>query len=355
MAEQGLTAMLVTNGMNRRYLSGFTGSSGALFLTLGAAYLVTDFRYFEQAAQQAGHWTLWKQSGDLTAAIVELLKEQSPTRLGFEADDLTVSMYNTLTRGAPSAIEWVETQGLVRSLRAVKSAEEVALIRQAQAITDEAAKQLPRLIQPGRREREVAWELEQLLRELGADEPAFAITVASGANAALPHHKPSERQIGPNETVLVDFGAKLQGYHSDMTRTYFTGEPSEQYRRVYGIVLDALQEAERQLKVGHDLRAGDAIARDLIGAAGHGEAFGHSLGHGVGLDIHELPSLSFRAEEGSTLPASSAITIEPGIYLPGWGGVRLEDLALITDEGVEILTQTPLDVDAWRKGQEDGK
>lgn len=350
MAQQGLDAFLVTEARNRRYLSGFTGSSGALLVTAMERYLITDFRYFTQVGQQAPDWTLWKVKQNLADGITSLLNEVLPKRLGFEADGMTVAELRNYQKEAPAETAWVETEDALRHLRAHKEAGEQDSIRRAQAITDEAATHLPRLIQPGRTERQVAWELEKLMRDLGADGPAFEIILASGTNAALPHARPTERAIESNEVVLVDFGAKLDGYHSDMTRTYFTGEPSERFREIFGIVLGALERAEQAMKAGLNARAGDALARDFIKEQGYGEFFGHGLGHGVGLDIHELPPLSFRAAEGLTLEAEQIVTVEPGIYLPDWGGIRIEDLVRVTPDGIEILTQTPKSVDAWGTG-----
>lgn len=351
IAEKELDALLVTGDNNRAYLSGFTGSSGALLVTPDATYLVTDFRYFEQAGRQAPDWELWKQTGSVSQAIGELLKKVAPARLGFEADALTVSEWRTYQKAGPEGVEWVETEGVVRRLRARKSADEVEAIRRAQRITDAAALQLPRIIQPGKTEKEVAWELEKTMRDLGADGPAFEIIVASGPNAALPHHHPTDRTIGENEIVLVDFGAKLDGYHSDMTRTYFTGEPPAEYAHIYNIVLDALDLSEQGIKAGVGAKAADAIARDFIGEHDHPNDFGHSLGHGIGLEIHELPPLSFRAQDEEKLEVGQIVTIEPGIYLHGWGGVRIEDLALVTEDGIEIFTTTTKDIDAWQKAQ----
>jgi Xaa-Pro aminopeptidase len=349
LAELQVDAFLITDEKNRAYLSGFTGSSGALLVTVDDAYLMTDFRYFEQAERQAPDWTLWKQTGALTDAVSALLDEVKAGRVAFEADAMTVAEWRKYQ--AKEGAEWVATEEVVRRLRAVKRGDEVEAIRRAQRITDEAARELPRLIQPGRTEKQVAWALEKLMRDLGADGPAFEIIVASGSNAALPHHRPSERVIQEDEIVLVDFGARLAGYHSDMTRTYFTGEPPEEYARIYQIVLDALHEAEQRITAASGARAMDAVARDFIGEQGYREAFGHGLGHGVGLDIHEMPGLSFRVSEEELLEAGHVVTIEPGIYLPGWGGVGIEDLALVTEAGVEIFTETTKDIDAWRKGQ----
>jgi Xaa-Pro aminopeptidase len=351
LQEQELDAFLVSDSKNRVYLSGFTGSSGALLVTTDQAFLITDFRYFEQAERQAPTWTLWKQTASLFEAIRALVEEIAPSRLGFEADVVTVSDWNRFRKEGPGETEWIETSGLLPRMRAIKSPEEVALIRAAQRITDEAATHLPRLIQPGRTEKQVAWDLHLLLHDLGADGPAFDSVVASGPNAALPHYRPGDRVIEAGEIVLVDFGARVGGYHSDMTRTYFTGEPGEEYTRIFNIVLDALHQAEASIQPGLGAKAADAVARDLIQGHGHGEHFGHGLGHGVGLDIHELPSLSFRVSEEEQLQAGNVITIEPGIYLPGWGGVRIEDLALVTEDGIDIFTTTPKDPDAWRKGQ----
>lgn len=352
LKNQNLDAFLVTDAINRTYLSGFSGSSGVLLVTSADAYVVTDFRYFEQVGRQAPDWTLCKQSKSLTETVGDLIKETSPFRIGFEADALTVSEWNAYRKAGPDAAEWIETEGLLRQMRSRKAEHEVEAIRRAQRITDEAAMHLPRLIQPGKTEKQVSWELEKLMRDLGADGPAFEIIVASGPNSALPHYHPGERVIGANEIVLVDFGAKLDGYHSDMTRTYFTGEPSDEYAHIYNIVLQALYRAEDAIRAGVGAKAADAVARDYISEHDHPDDFGHGLGHGVGLDIHESPSLSFRAKEEEKLEARQVVTIEPGIYLPGWGGVRIEDLALVTEEGIEIFTTTTKDIDAWRKAQD---
>ncbi|MGB0385296.1 MAG: M24 family metallopeptidase [Ardenticatenaceae bacterium] len=350
MAQNELDAFMVTEGKNRRYLSGFMGSSGVLLVTNEAQYLLTDFRYFEQVARQAPSWSLWKQKMSQTqqAAVCDLLEEVKPGRLGIEANVLTVAEWDEYQEKGPKESTWVATKDVIRNLRAIKSADEIERIRHAQRITDAAGAQLPLLIEPGRTEKQVAWELEKLLHDLGADGLAFDIIVASGPNSALPHYRPADRVIEQNEIVLVDFGAKWDGYHSDMTRTFFTGEPTPKYNRVYHIVLDALHKVEQTIKAGFGLKAGDAIARDFIKAHDHGEHFGHGLGHAVGLDIHETPKLSSRAEEEETLAANNIMTIEPGIYLPGWGGIRIEDLALITQNGIEIFTTTTKNIDAWR-------
>lgn len=350
MAEHDLDAFLVTNDQNRRYLSGFTGSSGALLLTRDQQYLVTDFRYYQQSTQQAPDWPLHKQGKtNLQQAVSDLLNKVRPARLGFEANALTVADWQTYREKGPDATEWVPSTDIILKMRASKEEAEIEGVRRAQRITDQAGTQLPLLIEPGKTEKQVAWELQKVMRDLGADGLAFDIIVASGPNSALPHYHPGDRIIGENEMVLVDFGAKLAGYHSDMTRTFFTGEPTAKYHEVYHIVLDALHKAENTLKAGFGLKAGDAIARDFIKEAGYGEQFGHSLGHGVGLQIHEEPKLSFRAEEEDKLMVNQLVTVEPGIYIKGWGGIRIEDLVRITQDGVDILTRTSKDIDTWRK------
>ena len=351
MAQHNLDAFLVTHAQNRHYLSGFSGSSGALLLTRDQPYLVTDFRYYQQSASQAPNWQLYKQKTSLQQAVNDLLNEVKPARLGFEANSLTVADWQTYCEKGPKATQWVPSKDLILKRRASKTEAEIESVRQAQRITDQAGTQLPHLIEPGKSEKQVAWELEKVMRDLGADGLAFDVIVASGPNSALPHYHAGDRIIGKNEIVLVDFGAKLAHYHSDMTRTFFTGEPTAKYHEVYHIVLEALHKAEETLKAGFGLKAGDAIARNLIKEAGYGEQFGHSLGHGLGLHIHEEPKLSFRAKEDELLAVNQLVTIEPGIYIEGWGGIRIEDLVRITQDGVDILTTTSKHVDLWRKGR----
>lgn len=351
MAQHNLDAFLVTNTQNRHYLSGFSGSSGALLLTTDQPYLVTDFRYYQQSASQAPDWRLYKQKTSLQQAVSDLLNEVKPARLGFEANSLTVADWQTYREKGPKATEWVPSKDIILNMRACKEESEIERIRRAQEITDQAGTQLPLLIEPGKTEKQVASELQKLMRDLGADGLAFDVIVASGANSALPHYRPADRIIGENEIVLVDFGAKLADYHSDMTRTFFTGEPTAKYHEVYHIVLQALHKAEETLKAGFGLKAGDAIARNLIKEAGYGEHFGHSLGHGLGLQIHEEPKLSFRAKEDQLLALNQLVTIEPGIYIADWGGIRIEDLVRITQDGVDILTTTSKDIDIWRKAR----
>ena len=350
MRDVGVDTFLVTNATNVRYLSSFTGSNGTLVITDDAQFIVTDFRYFEQAAHEAPDFQLVRQTGGLPNAIAEALQLAGSRRVAFEADDVTVALFDELQRHAPQGVRFEPTREVIIRLRAVKDADEIETLRRAQRITDEAFERWVALVQPGITEAELAWKLEIILRELGAQGPSFDIIVAVGDHSALPHYHPvpGDRAVRPNDIVLVDFGALVDGYHADMTRTLYVGDPDERFREVYSAVLEALHHAETHLRAGMSNRDADALARDLLTARGFGEAFGHSLGHGVGLEIHEFPRLSPRAAEDEIVPAHSVVTIEPGIYLPGWGGVRIEDLAVVHEDGIEILTRSPKAVDFWK-------
>lgn len=351
MAENQLDAFLITDDHNRRYLTGFTGSSGNLLITKESQVIVTDFRYFEQVRRQAPSWELWKQKMTLQQATSDLLLEVKPKKIGFESKVLTVHDWQFYREKVGQNTSWFSTDDILRGIRGIKNRQEIEAIVKAQSITDQAATYLPRLIESGKTEKQIAWELEKQLRDLGTDRLAFEIIIASGPNAALPHHRPGNRVIQDNEMVLVDFGATWNGYHSDITRTYFTGEPTERYAKLYHIVLQALEKVQQTIKAGFGLKAGDAVARELIKAAGYGDYFGHGLGHGLGLQIHEMPRMSYRTAETEKLFANHVVTIEPGIYIPQWGGIRIEDLVLITQDGVQIITKTSKDIDLWRRGR----
>lgn len=350
MQQVNADAVLITQYENRRYVSGFTGSNGALLITPDDAYIVTDFRYFEQVAHEAPGFTLHKQIELMRDALAELLEQVQPERLAFEADGLTVAQYKNRREVAPESITWIATEGLVEQLRVRKDDEEVANLRRAQEITDRAFERFLQLVQPGRTERELAWELEVTLHELGGDK-AFDIIVAVGENAVLPHYKPSpgERVVREGDMVLVDFGARVAGYHADMTRTLYVGEPDEKYRTVYETCREALELAEREIHAGMNVHAAHDVVHDFLEERGYGENFGHGLGHGVGLAIHEEPKMGPHAPKDGIVPAGSAVTLEPGIYVPGWGGVRIEDLVIVRTDGLEILTQSTKDIDAWRR------
>ena len=346
---QGLDALLISGPQNRRYLSGFTAreeilneSCGSLMVTPEALFLFTDFRYQEWAAAEAPNYEILLYKAGLGSALAEYLGRLKIGRLGFETPYLTYGQYQRLTQAAADAgleVDWVPTEGLVESLREMKAAAEVAAVRRALALTESVFEEVAALLRPGLSESQVAWEIERRLKEQGAEDLAFTPIVAAGANAARPHHRPGDYALQAGEPIIIDMGARVDGYCADFTRTLILGEPDDHFRKVYALVRQAQAWAEAELKAGLDSLEADALGREVIAQAGYGEAFGHSLGHGVGLAVHEAPSLSPVKEKSTVLKAGSIVTVEPGIYLTGWGGVRLEDMVLLNPDGAEVLTR----------------
>ena len=326
--------LLVTNVVNLRYLVGFSSSNAALVVEPERVRLFSDFRYAEAARAVEGvEFVETKRS--LVAALAELLEG----RIGFEADAVSYASWETLCAGG---LDLVPRRGLVEALRAVKDEEELDAIRRAGAITSAAYERLAEERFVGRSERELAWRLDELFRELGAHAPAFETIVASGANGARPHARPGDRVVEAGETVVIDAGALVDGYCADCTRTFAAGPLPEELTRAYAVCLEgqlAGLEATRAGVTGVDA---DAAARERIEAAGLGEAFGHGLGHGVGLQVHEAPRLS--RESSDTLAAGNVVTVEPGVYLEGLGGIRIEDLVVVTDGEPEVLTSSTKDL-----------
>ena len=337
MEEKNLPALLITQAENRRYLSGFTGDAGMLVITPEHAILSTDFRYWEQAAKQALDFNVYQAKGRMRDYLPGLIEAaDKPSRIAFESATVTVAQLEEM-QSTLSDVEWIKTNGLIEQARWVKDADEIALIQKAIALAEEGYAYLLKVLKPGMTERAAAWELEVYLRTHGADDLGFDTIIASGPNGAMAHHEPGERVLRAGEPIIIDWGARIDGYRSDMTRTIVFGEPDAKFREVYDIVLRAGMNAINHIRAGMNGKEADALARDVIVAAGYGEQFGHSLGHGVGLATHEGPRASFMAEE-EKLPVGAVITIEPGIYLPGWGGVRIEDMVLVKEDGVEVLS-----------------
>lgn len=334
-----LDAMIVSRPENRRYLSGFTGSAGALIISREAAVLATDFRYYTQVAEEAPDFDLAQVGYQFTERLPELLADIGARRVGLESEYVTVAEFERWREAAPD-VEWVPTADLVEDLRAVKSAAEIEAVRRAVAVADEAFARVVQTLQPGMTEREVAWALQMALHDLGAERPAFDIIVAAGPAGAKPHARASDAEIPAGVPIVIDMGAVVDGYCSDMTRTVVIGEPDERFREIYSLVLEAQRAAEEGIHPGMTGVEADALAREIIKAAGHEEHFGHGLGHGVGLAVHEAPRLSFTADDEPLQPGM-VVTVEPGVYLPEWGGVRIEDIIVIREDGAEILTQTP--------------
>ena len=335
-----LDAFFVSSPENRRYLSGFTGSAGFLVISRDAAVLATDFRYTEQAGLQAPDFRIDRISGGLSWAP-ELFKELGVKRVGFEAGHMTVALHSAIVNAIKEVeggdgISLLATSQFIDPLRAIKDPDELALVTRAMEIADHAFAVVSPTIEVGDTEESVAWRLEWAMREAGAEALAFDTIVASGPNAAKPHHHPTERRIGAGEPVVMDFGARYMGYNSDMTRTICLGEPDEMFRVVYDTVLNAQLTAS--VTVTPEMNSGecDGIARDIIDKAGYGERFGHSLGHGIGLAVHEYPRVSPRTDD--PLVDGTIFTIEPGIYIPGWGGVRIEDTVVMENGKVRSLT-----------------
>ncbi len=340
--ELDLDAVLISNDTNRRYLSGFTGSAGYLLISHGAAILATDFRYVEQSRLQAPDFEITRITGDFSTWVPQLISEIKPKRIGFESDDLTVAAHQRLVKAArkvapASRPKFITTTDLVETLRATKDAQETDAIRAAAKLADAAVEYASTVLQPSMTEKELAWSLEKFLREEGSEELPFEIIIASGPNAARPHAQPSDRQIHHGEPVVIDLGGRVNGYTSDITRTICIGEPDETFRKIYRIVAQAQHAAINHLQNGSRASEIDRAARDAIAKEGYGEAFGHGLGHGVGLQTHEAPSLSSKSED--ILSTNMVFTIEPGIYLEGWGGVRIEDMVLLGSNGPSIITK----------------
>ncbi|MFC4636796.1 M24 family metallopeptidase [Deinococcus hohokamensis] len=332
MAQAGVDALWVSDPANVRALSGFTsGKDGKVLVTPQGATLYTDARYTVQAQEESPLPAVIARPPDTYRDAAAAL---SGLRVGFEADHLTVSGLDDLREHWADAT-LVPVRGLIQKIRAIKTPEEIEAIRAAQALADQVYNEVRPMIQAGVRELDVALEIEMRLRRAGA-ENAFDVIVASGPRGAMPHGVASARVIEDGDLVTVDMGARLGGYNSDMTRTVAVGQPSEELARIYRAVLEAEEAAVAA--VGPGVRAADldALARDILTRHGLGEAFAHSLGHGVGLDVHEAPGLRGTSED--VLERGMIVTIEPGAYLPGLGGVRIEDLVLVTDAGHEVLS-----------------
>jgi Xaa-Pro aminopeptidase len=349
LREREVDVLLVETPINLRYLTGFTGSHGLALLaadqadgsTLAPQRFLTDFRYATQSGEQVPEaFEREIVAGELLDAAVGALPAPRG-RLGFDEASLSVARHRKLVQLLPEGWELVPCAGVVERLRAVKEPGEIALIRAACELADEALRGVLEAGVVGRSEREVAIELELRMRRLGAEAPSFPSIVAFGPHAALPHAQPREAPIPPEVLLTIDWGALHDGYCSDCTRTFATGEAiGDEAREIYALVLRAQEQGLAAVKAGPNGREVDAVAREVIEQAGQGEHFGHGLGHGVGMDIHEGPRLSRTAGEEPLL-AGNVVSVEPGVYLPGDLGVRIEDLVVIEDEGCEILTSLP--------------
>lgn len=337
MKEQGIEALLITHPVNRRYLTGFTGTAGVVLITGSEQILITDFRYVIQVREQAPHMTLVEHQGAIYQTVGEECQKLGIETLSFEQEHLTFAEFLQL-KEAVGQIKLLPTSGIVKELRMVKEAAELALMKEAAQIADKAFMKILNELKPGVREDEIAFKLEFAMREMGATSSSFDMIVASGKRSALPHGVASDKVLEHGDLVTLDFGAYYQGYASDITRTVVLGKPSEKQKEIYDIVLEAGKRTISALRPGLTGKEADAIARDYISAHGYGQYFGHSTGHGLGMEVHELPILSTRG--GTVLAPNMVVTVEPGIYLPELGGVRIEDDVVITATGCEVLTHS---------------
>jgi Xaa-Pro aminopeptidase len=338
LAERELDSMMVTNLVNVRYLTGFTGTNGACVVTPEERLFFTDFRYVEQAREQAPDFELLQAGPRMLEDVAQRLRG----RAGFEDDHLSVAAHRKVADKAPDGVELVPAGGLVEGLRAVKDETEVATMVVAAELATAAYDSLRERGLAGRTEREVARGLVRFMEDAGAEAPSFPPIVAAGAHGALPHAVPRDVEIPRDTLVVIDLGAVLDGYCSDCTRTLATGSLSDDVLEVYELVRQAQLDALAATSAGAELKAVDAVARERIDAAGHEEHFGHGLGHGVGLEVHEAPRIGKSAE--GELEAGNAVTVEPGVYVPGEFGVRIEDLVIVTEGEPQILTGFPKDL-----------
>jgi len=340
ITEKGLDALLLSQPENLRYLSGFTGSSGWLLISGQNAILATDFRYVEQAKGESPDFEIIQTKQDLRDWLPGLVSDLGWHKLGFEANFISYEGYHKLSKAIKTKqvnLELVPTTGIVEQLRSIKEPEELGFIIKAAALADNAFEQAKAIIRPGITEREAAWEIEKILRQEGSEGMPFEIIVASGPNSALPHARPTEKTIRSGEPVLIDMGARINGYCSDFSRTLFLGKADKTFREIYDIVLKAQATTIEGIKSGMAASQADQWARSIVEQAGYGDAFGHGLGHGVGLAVHEFPALG--PSSSDSLADGMVFTIEPGIYLGGKGGVRIEDMVVLENGKAKVLTK----------------
>jgi len=340
LSEREIDGIFISQPENRRYLSGFDGSAGFLLVTPKNKILATDFRYITQAKNQAPDYEIFPITNDIDNWFPRLVAELEIKRLGFEAGHVTFALHRQLCdilNKGKSQLKLIPVDGMVESLRAIKEPEEIELITRAAEITDAAIEYIQDKIHPGMTERELAWEIEKFLREKGSETTPFDIIVASGQNSALPHAKPSAHTIHSGEPIMIDIGARIGGYCSDLSRTICLGTPDNTFKKLYDTVLGAQLAAMAIIKEGMSGAEADNLARVVIEQVGYAEAFGHGLGHGVGLAPHEPPRLGPNSPDH--LVNGMVFTIEPGVYIDRWGGVRIEDLVVMESGKVREISK----------------
>lgn len=339
MNEKGIDAVLLVGDYNRNYLSGFTGNESFSVITQNKAFFITDSRFTEQAKDQVKDYEVvqYNKNTSFQEFLGNLVKENGIKKLGFEEDIISVGTYNLYK--SKIQCEMLPMEGMVEKIRILKDESELKLIRKAAEIADKAFEHMVKFIKAGMTEREIGLELEFYMKKLGATDLSFPSIVASGVRSSLPHGEATDKVVNKGEFLTLDYGCVYEGYCSDMTRTVVIGEPSEKMKEVYNTVLEAQEKALKAYKPGACAIDVDETARGYIREKGYGDYFGHGLGHGVGREIHEAPSVGYRSTE--ELKPGMVVTDEPGIYIPGFGGVRVEDLLVITESGSEVLSKSP--------------
>ncbi len=344
MKEDGVGALLVTRHENVRYLTGFTGSAGAVLVGPGKPWLITDFRYQLQSSRETEGIEILIQKTDFPSALRETADRIGAKKIWF--DESAVSM-EALNRLRKKRLTLKGHKDLVAELRRLRDKREVACIRKAISRAEESLRELKKYVRPGARERALALTLEFLMREKGARKAAFDTIIASGKNGAMPHASVTDKRLRDGDMVTIDFGAEADGYSCDITRTFCVGRPTARQHEIHSLVLAAQTAAIKSIRPGMSCNAIDAEARGCIKAAGHGEHFGHGTGHGVGLMVHEGPSVSPLSKDFAE--QGMVFTVEPGVYIPGWGGVRIEDMVLVTKTGSTVLTSLPRELEGIKR------
>jgi Xaa-Pro aminopeptidase len=334
--QLGIDGLLVASTYNRRYMTNFTGSSGVVLISKDKAQFITDFRYVEQASKQCEGFDIVQHMGTIIEEVATQVEALGIKKLGFEQDHLTYASFRSYEKAVKA--ELVPVSGVIEKLRLIKTSSEIKILKEAADIADAAFKHILDFIKPGKTELEVSNELEFFMRKAGATSSSFDIIVASGYRSALPHGVASDKLIESGDFVTLDFGAYYKGFVSDITRTVAVGEPDAKLKEIYDIVLEAQLRGMAGIKPGMTGKEADALTRDYITEKGYGEYFGHSTGHGIGLEVHEGPALSSKSD--IILEPGMIVTVEPGIYIPGLGGVRIEDDTMITETANETLTHS---------------
>ncbi|RXI96166.1 aminopeptidase P family protein [Anaerobacillus alkaliphilus] len=332
LTNLGLEALLITSPYNRRYLSEFTGTAGVLLVSMSDAYVIVDGRYTDQARTQAKEFAVVEHNKNLLEVLASLLETLNIRKLGYEADHTSVTQLNTYQKTLHT--ELVGTSNIVESLRIIKSEEELVLMRKAAGIAEEAFEYVLGMIKPGITERDISAELIYQMQKLGASGSSNDPIVASGVRSALPHGRATDKVIEHGDIITMDYGAVYNGYLSDMTRTIAVGEPSAELKKIYKIVLETLEYTKEQARPGLSVKDYDQLARDYIEKYGYGKYFIHGIGHGLGLELHEAPTVA----GNECFEENMVFTVEPGIYISGLGGVRIEDDIIIKKDGIENLT-----------------